>query len=133
MKSKSNIVTPGQGARERFTLLVGTHSIMTSLRSNAPNQVVTPAMVYDIGTLTSPYERGARPPTSFFTFHGGWRPLQDAKSALAAKATEIEESMRVARREKDAFDRELKAAKEETARFRGMVESRDDLDDNLKV
>lgn len=59
--------------------------------------------------------------------------LQEAKAAVAEKDASITESLRRARREKDAFDRDLKAAKAETLRFRQMVESKADMDNNFKV
>lgn len=53
--------------------------------------------------------------------------------ALAKKDGSITETLKLARQEKDTFDRDLKAAKAEMKRFREMVESRADMDDNFKV
>lgn len=52
---------------------------------------------------------------------------------LAKKDRSITETLKLARQEKDTFDRDLKAAKAEMKRFREMVESRADMDDNFKV
>ena len=59
--------------------------------------------------------------------------VQRAKADLIEKNAEIAKSLQVARREKEVFDRNLAAAKAETLRFRQMVESRSDMDDNFKV
>lgn len=62
------------------------------------------------------------------------RPLcQKAKADLRAKDATIAENLRVARSEKETFDRELAAAREEIARFREMVESQANLDESFKV
>lgn len=45
----------------------------------------------------------------------------------------IAKNLKLARKVKDAFDVDLKAAKAETARFREMLQSRADVDDNFKV
>lgn len=56
-----------------------------------------------------------------------------AKAAVVEKDAAIAKSLQLARREKDAFDVDLKAAKAEAGRFRDMVETRADMDDNYRV
>lgn len=52
---------------------------------------------------------------------------------MEKKNASITETLQRAKREKDAFDVDMKAAKAERDRFREMVETRADMDDNFKV
>ncbi|CAN0222273.1 unnamed protein product, partial [Hapterophycus canaliculatus] len=58
--------------------------------------------------------------------------LKAAKATVAEKNASITETLQRAKREKDAFDADMKAAKAERDRFRQMVETRADMDDNFK-
>ena len=49
------------------------------------------------------------------------------------KNVEISESLQQARKERDALEGDLRAAKAETSRFREMLESRAAMDDDIKV
>eukprot|EP00903_Cladosiphon_okamuranus_P018813 g17304.t2 len=58
--------------------------------------------------------------------------LAAAKQVIKEKDDLIAKNLKLARKVKDAFDVDLKAAKAETARFRDMLQSRADVDDNFK-
>lgn len=59
--------------------------------------------------------------------------IKAAKAAVVEKDAAIAKSLQLARKEKDAFDVDLKAAKTEAGRFRDMVETRADMDDDYRV
>ncbi|CAM9829034.1 unnamed protein product, partial [Scytosiphon promiscuus] len=59
--------------------------------------------------------------------------LAAAKAAVAEKDASIHETLQRAKREKDAFDKDMKAAKADKDRFREMLETRADVDDNFKA
>lgn len=58
---------------------------------------------------------------------------QAAKGVIKEKDDLIAKNLKLARKLKDAFDVDLKAAKKETTRFREMLQNRADVDDNFKV
>lgn len=58
---------------------------------------------------------------------------QAAKGVIKEKDDLIAKNLKLARKLKDAFDADLKAAKKETTRFREMLQNRADVDDNFKV
>ncbi|CAM9806233.1 unnamed protein product, partial [Ectocarpus sp. 12 AP-2014] len=59
--------------------------------------------------------------------------LAAAKAAVVEKDAAIAKSLQLARKEKDAFDVDLKAAKAEAGRFRDMVETRAEMDDDYRA
>ncbi|CAB1121193.1 unnamed protein product [Ectocarpus sp. CCAP 1310/34] len=59
--------------------------------------------------------------------------IKAAKAAVVEKDAAIAKSLQLARKEKDAFDMDLKAANAEAGRFRDMVETRADMDDEYRA
>lgn len=62
-----------------------------------------------------------------------WGFIQDSKKALRKKDAEFSESLRLAGQEKEKLNNELEAARAETLRFREILDSKTDMDENVKV